>query len=124
MTDTLTVKRSELAATVAEVVMGWAASNSGLTWNDNEGIAARRMPSYGTVHRPWDPTADANEMLAVVERLRELGWEWSAETVADAFLSEFSKVDRYPCYHDDSLGVTTCLAAIEAVTGKPVVLED
>lgn len=63
------------------------------------------------------PSTDANAMMEVVKRMKELGYLWSVEDVKNGCVANFVLGEwkwRTACVHSSPL-VATCLAALIAL---------
>lgn len=97
----------ELDALVAMEVMGWTQVNP-RWWVRLDGASVPHPPTYST-------TGDG--MLAVLERMRELGWRSLVTTYGERIEAMFYPGEGWPIYaaSADTLPHAVCLAALEAV---------
>lgn len=103
----------ELDALVAVEVMGWS------SWriDEMEEHWGRRGPgsSYESGYEPPRYSTTGDGMLAVLERMRELGWAVEIQAEDKHWWVDFYRPIEEKIGHATTLPHAVCLAALEAV---------
>ena len=118
---------AELTEAVANSVMGWEKwiSPNTLEWWVKDRLQIRVSSEWPIDDEVWRPATYATHRDMIVERMRELGYDWQIKGGAKAGLkyrANFCKEDFTKMAHaeDDNPGIAVMLAAYEAITGKRV----
>jgi len=112
----------ELVREIAQKVMGWTRQHASASdkgngyWIGNDAFEIIGQNMY-RITGDWNPLTNANHTMMVVERMRELGFNFKVWAYHDWKGIEvgFSKY-RYPnLTKSESFGHAVCLASLKAV---------